>query len=81
VTIKGFGDDQGQLLLELVLVLEASIVDLLGRLVQQGNDVDGGIRIAVSGVLEVAEGRVELGELLEVLDDGEADFGEEGDGG
>ena len=80
MAIEGFGGDQGQLLLELILVLEAGIVDLLGRLVQQGNDVDGGIRITVAGLLEVAEGRVELGELLEVLDDGDADVGEEGDG-
>lgn len=81
MTVEGQTRDKGHLLLKLVLILILSLLDLDNHLVEHANNIDGSICVACPGVLDVAESRVELAELFEVLDSRDADVCVEGDGG
>ena len=68
MSIVGQANNEGQLLLKLILVREAALIDARNHLIQQVEDIDLCIIVADPGVLEVGRGRLELGELLQVLD-------------
>lgn len=81
MTVKGLARNEGHLLLKLVLIRELPSLYVDDHRVEQGNNIDGVICVALAGVLDVAECRLELAELLEVLDRRDADVCVEGDGG
>lgn len=80
MTIERQARNEGYLLLKLVLVLELPVLDHCDHLVEHAYNIDGLICVAHPGVLDIAEGRVKLAELLEVFDSRNAGSRIEGDG-